>query len=67
MPMTRKLPSGARKDLKDVDDSNIGKVGSPTQIAKASDKVSKGAGEKKADLARPKQWIISSASFRKST
>ena len=33
-----------RKDLKDVDDSNLGKVGSPTQIAKASDKVRKGAG-----------------------
>ena len=33
-----------RKDLKDVEDSNIGKVGSPTQIAKASDKVRKGAG-----------------------
>ena len=40
-----------RKDLKDVDDSNIGKVGSPTQIAKASDKVRKGAGEMKTDLA----------------
>ncbi|MCI2050040.1 MAG: electron transfer flavoprotein subunit beta/FixA family protein [Lachnospiraceae bacterium] len=40
----------ARKDLKDVDDSNIGKAGSPTQIAKASDKVRKGTGEKKADL-----------------
>lgn len=34
-----------RKDLKDVDDSNIGLAGSPTQIAKASDKVRKGAGE----------------------
>ena len=33
-----------RKDLVDVLDSNIGKVGSPTQIAKASDKVRKGAG-----------------------
>jgi electron transfer flavoprotein beta subunit len=40
-----------RKDLKDVEDSNIGKVGSPTQIAKASDKVRKGAGEMKTDLA----------------
>ena len=28
----------------DVDDSNIGKVGSPTMIAKASDKVAKGKG-----------------------
>ena len=35
-----------RKDLKDVDDSNIGLKGSPTVIAKASDKVKKGAGEK---------------------
>ena len=39
-----------RNDLKDVEDSNIGKVGSPTQIAKASDKVRKGAGELKKDL-----------------
>ncbi len=36
-----------RKDLKDVEDSNIGLKGSPTMIAKASDKVKKGAGEKK--------------------
>ncbi len=35
-----------RADLKDVDDSNIGLNGSPTKIAKASDKVRKGAGEK---------------------
>lgn len=35
-----------RADLKDVDDSNLGLVGSPTKIAKASDKVRKGAGEK---------------------
>ena len=34
-----------RKDLKDVKDEDIGKVGSPTQIAKASDKVAKGKGE----------------------
>ncbi len=34
-----------RQDLKEVDDSNIGLKGSPTQIAKASDKVRKGAGE----------------------
>lgn len=39
-----------RKDLKDVDDSNIGLAGSPTKIAKASDKVRKGAGEVKTDL-----------------
>ncbi len=36
----------SRADLKDVDDSNLGLNGSPTKIAKASDKVRKGAGEK---------------------
>lgn len=35
-----------RKDLKDVEDSNLGLKGSPTQIARASDKVRKGEGEK---------------------
>ncbi len=35
-----------RADLKDVDDGNLGLNGSPTKIAKASDKVRKGAGEK---------------------
>jgi electron transfer flavoprotein beta subunit len=35
-----------RKDLKDVDDSDLGLAGSPTKIAKASDKVRKGAGIK---------------------
>lgn len=35
-----------RKDLKDVLDSNLGKAGSPTLIAKASDKVAKGKGVK---------------------
>ena len=34
-----------RADLKDVDDSTLGLKGSPTKIAKASDKVKKGAGE----------------------
>ena len=34
-----------RKNL-DVDDSDIGKAGSPTMIAKASDKVAKGKGVK---------------------
>ena len=34
-----------RADLKDVDDSDLGLKGSPTKIAKASDKVKKGAGE----------------------
>ncbi|MBR6897935.1 MAG: electron transfer flavoprotein subunit beta/FixA family protein [Lachnospiraceae bacterium] len=36
----------SRDDLKDVDDSNIGLNGSPTKIARASDKVRKGAGVK---------------------
>lgn len=35
-----------RNDLKDIDDSNLGLKGSPTKIARASDKVRKGAGEK---------------------
>ncbi|MBQ7463929.1 MAG: electron transfer flavoprotein subunit beta/FixA family protein [Lachnospiraceae bacterium] len=35
-----------RKDLKDVTDDNLGLNGSPTKIAKASDRVAKGAGEK---------------------
>ena len=35
-----------RADLKDVDDADLGLKGSPTKIAKASDKVRKGAGEK---------------------
>lgn len=35
-----------RADLKDVDDSNLGLKGSPTKIAKASDKVRKGAEKK---------------------
>ena len=34
-----------KEDLKDVDDANLGLKGSPTKIAKASDKVRKGAGE----------------------
>ena len=34
-----------RADLKDVDDANLGLKGSPTKIARASDKVRKGAGE----------------------
>ena len=35
-----------RADLKDVEDCNLGLKGSPTKIAKASDKVRKGVGEK---------------------
>lgn len=34
-----------RNDLKDVDDKDLGLKGSPTKIAKASDKVKKGSGE----------------------
>ena len=40
------ITTWGRADLKEVDDSNIGLNGSPTKIAKASDKVRKGAGEK---------------------
>ena len=42
-----------------VDDSNLGLKGSPTQIAKASDKVRKGAGEKVAlDPAESVDYIM---------
>ncbi len=44
MHTRKRSPFGAEKDLKDVLDSNLGLKGSPTQIAKASDKVRKGAG-----------------------
>lgn len=48
-----------RNDLKDVDDSNIGLKGSPTKIAKASDKVRKGAGEKvNLDAAESVEYIM---------
>ena len=40
------ITTWGRNDLKDLDDANIGLAGSPTKIAKASDKVRKGAGEK---------------------
>lgn len=40
------ITTWGRADLKDLDDANIGLKGSPTKIAKASDKVRKGAGEK---------------------
>ncbi len=46
----KKVTVWGRADLKDLDDANIGLNGSPTKIAKASDKVRKGAGEKKTDL-----------------
>ena len=48
-----------RADLKDVDDSDIGLSGSPTKIAKASDKVRKGAGEKvELDPAASADYIV---------
>ena len=40
------ITTWGRDDLKDVEDCNIGLAGSPTKIAKASDKVRKGKGEK---------------------
>ena len=48
-----------RDDLTDLDDANIGLAGSPTKIAKASDKVRKGAGEKVAlDAAESVDYIM---------
>ena len=44
--LEKPVTTWGRNDLKDVDDSNLGLKGSPTKIAKASDKVRKGAGEK---------------------
>jgi electron transfer flavoprotein beta subunit len=40
------IPTWNRAKLVDTEDSNLGLKGSPTQIAKASDKVRKGAGTK---------------------
>ena len=40
------ITTWGRADLTTLDDANIGLAGSPTKIAKASDKVAKGAGEK---------------------
>ena len=40
------ITTWGRADLKDVEDCNLGLNGSPTKIARASDKVRKGAGEK---------------------
>ena len=40
------ITTWGRANLVDVDDSNLGLKGSPTKIAKASDKVKKGQGEK---------------------
>ncbi|MDE6977525.1 MAG: electron transfer flavoprotein subunit beta, partial [Lachnospiraceae bacterium] len=48
-----------RANLVNVEDSNLGLKGSPTQIAKASDKVRKGAGEKvNLDAAESVDYII---------
>ena len=47
-----------RADLVDVDDSNIGLNGSPTKIAKASDKVKKGQGEEAPEDADPVAYIV---------
>ena len=44
--MNAEITVWGRANLVDVEDSNLGLKGSPTQIAKASDKVRKGAGEK---------------------
>lgn len=48
-----------RDHLKDVDDENLGLKGSPTKIAKASDKVRKGAGTKvELDPAASADYIV---------
>ena len=47
-----------RADLVDVDDSNIGLNGSPTKIARASDKVKKGQGEMAPEDAEPVSYIV---------
>ena len=44
------ITTWGRADLKDVEDCNLGLKGSPTKIARASDKVRKGAGETVKDL-----------------
>ena len=40
------ITTWGRENLVDVEDGDLGLKGSPTKIAKASDKVRKGAGEK---------------------
>ena len=40
------ITTWGRANLVDVDDANLGLKGSPTKIARASDKVRKGSGEK---------------------
>ena len=46
MLVTQRSQHGEELILIHCDDANIGLAGSPTKIAKASDKVRKGAGEK---------------------
>lgn len=48
-----------RADLKDVDDSNLGLKGSPTKIAKASDKVKRVLVRKLLQILRMRQYLIS--------
>ena len=53
------ITTWGRADLTTLDDANIGLAGSPTKIAKASDKVRKGAGEKVAlDPAESVDYIM---------
>ena len=44
--LEKEITVWGRANLVDVEDSNLGLAGSPTKIAKASDKVRKGTGEK---------------------
>ena len=44
--MKAEITTWGRANLVDVDDANLGLKGSPTKIARASDKVRKGSGEK---------------------
>ena len=57
------ITTWGRANLVDVEDGDLGLKGSPTKIAKASDKVRKGAGEKLLQIARLKQLITSWISF----
>ena len=54
-----------RANLVDVEDSNLGLKGSPTQIAKASDKVRKGQGEKiNKDVTESVDYIVDKLKVR---
>ena len=54
-----------RANLVDVEDSNLGLKGSPTQIAKASDKVRKGQGEKiNKDVTESVDYIVEKLKVR---